>query len=64
MALETKKLTIEVDALDVNAYIASLDMAIALCMQKTTHCRAGDYLSKFRLELMEAYMEQVHPKKA
>lgn len=52
--------TITIKAEEAAAYIASLDMAIALCEQKTTHVRAGDYLRTLRAELMEVYTRLVN----
>ena len=52
-----KKVKLEIRPEDCAAYIAALDMAIVLCMQKISHINAGDFLSRLRTELMEEYVD-------
>jgi hypothetical protein len=54
---DMKKVKLEIRPEDCAAYIAALDMAIVLCMQKISHINAGDFLSQLRTELMEEYVD-------
>lgn len=55
----SQKVKLEVSVVRMNAYMASLDLAISLCMKEIAHVNAADHLAELRAEMMEAYFDQL-----